>query len=92
MNAAKAKKEEKAGKAGKGAKASIEKASYGTVDGKPVDIYTLTNAKGMVAKITNYGAILTELDVPDKNGKMGDVVLGFDKVDDYVAKSPYFGA
>jgi len=80
----------KAGK-GKGAKA-IEKASYGTVDGKPVDIYTLTNSKGAFAKITNYGAIGTELHVPDKAGKLGDVVLGFDKVDDYVAKSPYFGA
>jgi aldose 1-epimerase len=88
VEAAKAKKEkaEKAGKAG------IEKASYGTVDGKPVDIYTLTNAKGAFAKITNYGAIVTELHMPDKTGKLGDIVLGFDKVDDYVAKSPYFGA
>src|SRR5215217_5969992 len=71
---------------------AIEKASYGTVDGKPVDIYTLTNAKGAIAKITNYGAIVTELHMPDKSGKMGDVVLGFDNVDDYVKKSPYFGA
>jgi aldose 1-epimerase len=92
VEAAKAKKE-KGDKPGKGAgKASIEKASYGTVDGKPVDIYTLTNAKGAIAKITNYGAIVTELHMPDKAGKMGDVVLGFEKVDDYVAKSPYFGA
>ena len=66
----------------------IEKASYGTVDGKPVDIYTLTNAKGAVAKITNYGAIVTELHMPDKAGKMGDVVLGFDNVDDYVEEEP----
>ena len=88
-------KKDKADKPEKGGKSKakpIEKASYGTVDGKPVDIYTLTNAKGAVAKITNYGAILTELQMPDKTGKMGDVVLGFDKVDDYVAKSPYFGA
>src|SRR3954470_11035690 len=70
----------------------IEKASYGTVDGKPVDLYTLTNAKGAVAKITNYGAIVTELHVPDRDGKMADVVLGFDNVDDYVKKSPFFGA
>ena len=89
VDAAKAKKDG----AAKATKAKpIEKASYGTVDGKPVDLYTLTNAKGAVAKITNYGAIVTELQMPDKNGKMGDVVLGFDKVDDYVAKSPYFGA
>jgi len=90
VSAAKEKKEKK----GKGADKvkAIEKASYGTVDGKPVDLYTLTNSKGAVAKITNYGAIVTELHMPDKAGKMGDVVLGFDKVDDYVAKSPYFGA
>ena len=89
VGAAKSKKE-KLGKAA--AKPSIEKASYGTVDGKPVDIYTLTNAKGAFAKITNYGAIVTELHMPDKAGKLGDVVLGFDNVDDYVKKSPYFGS
>src|SRR5262245_1131708 len=90
VEAAKAKKPDKA--AGKSKAKPIEKASYGTVDGKPVDIYTLTNAKGAVAKITNYGAIVTELHMPDKAGKMGDVVWGFDNVDDYVKKSPYFGA
>ena len=88
---AKAKKD-KAGASSASKAKPIEKASYGTVDGKPVDLYTLTNAKGAVAKITNYGAIVTELHMPDKSGKLGDVVLGFDKVDDYVAKSPYFGA
>ena len=83
-------KEAKGGKAGK--TKPIEKSSFGKVDGKPVDVYTLTNSKGAVAKITNYGAILTQLQVPDRKGKMGDVVLGFDNVDDYVKKSPYFGA
>ena len=83
-------KEAKGGKAGK--TKPIEKSSFGKVDGKPVDVYTLTNSKGAVAKITNYGAILTQLHVPDRKGKMGDVVLGFDNVDDYVKKSPYFGA
>jgi aldose 1-epimerase len=64
---AKAKKEktEKTADAVPPAKA-IVKASYGQVDGKPVDIYTLTNTKGAFAKITNYGAIVTELHVPDK--------------------------
>ena len=74
------------------AKARIEKAPFGQVDGKSVDIYTLTNSKGMVARITNYGAIVTSLLVPDRNGTLGDVVLGFDNVNDYVEKSPYFGA
>ena len=71
---------------------AIQKAAFGTVDGKPVDLYTLTNSKGLVVKITNYGAIVTSLLVPDRKGVMGDVVLGFDNVADYVAKSPYFGA
>jgi aldose 1-epimerase len=78
------------GKAPKGK--AIEKASYGKVDGKPVDLYTLTNSKGLILKITNYGATVTELHVPDKQGKLGDVVLGFDKIDDYATKSPFFGA
>ena len=87
VHAAKAKKEKAAAKP-----KAIEKASFGTVDGKPVDVYTLTNAKGAVAKITNYGAIITDLQMPDKAGKMGSVVLGLDDVDTYVKKSPYFGA
>jgi aldose 1-epimerase len=70
----------------------IQKAPFGKVDGKPVDIYTLTNTRGAIVKITNYGAIVTEVHVPDRNGKLGDVVLGFDNVDDYVQHSPYFGA
>ena len=57
------------------AQAKIEKAPWGqTADGQKVDIYTLTNARGMSARITNYGAFLVSLTVPDKNGKMADVV------------------
>ena len=56
------------------------------------ELFTLTNANGLVAKISTYGAILTELHVPDKNGKSADVVLGFDKLDAYLAGHPYFGA
>jgi aldose 1-epimerase len=70
----------------------IQKVSFGDLDGKPVDLYTLTNARGAFVRITNYGAIVTELQVPDRAGKLGDVVLGFDNLDDYVKKSPYFGA
>jgi aldose 1-epimerase len=65
---------------------------FGTVDGVAVQRYTLTNSHGLVAKITNYGAILTELHLPDKNGRSADVVLGFDNVDGYVNGAPYFGA
>src|SRR5262245_32200050 len=54
-----------------------------TEDGTPVQLYTLSNSRGMKAKITTYGAILTELWVPDKDGKLEDVVLGFDNLKDY---------
>jgi aldose 1-epimerase len=63
-----------------------------TPDGTPVDLYVLTNAKGMTTKVTNYGAILTELDVPDRDGKFADVVLGFDDLKGYLGTHPYFGA
>jgi aldose 1-epimerase len=70
----------------------ISKAPFGkTSDGKPVAIYTLTNPGGMEAKITNYGGIVTQLHVPDRNGQLGDVVLGYDKLSSYIKASPYFG-
>jgi len=65
---------------------------FGTVDGKPVELFTLRNDKGAEATITNYGGIVVSLLVPDKAGKMLDVVMGYDNVDGYVAKTPYFGA
>src|SRR5258708_7860864 len=71
---------------------AIAKVPFGQVDGKKVQIYTLTNANGLILKVTNYGAIITELHVPDRNGKLADIVHGFSSVDDYVKGSPYFGA
>jgi aldose 1-epimerase len=77
--------------AGKGGR--VEKSSFGTTkDGQAVDLYTLTNANGVVAKIITYGALLTELHVPDKAGTMADVVLGFKTLDRYEGEHPYFGA
>jgi len=67
-------------------------ADWGTHDDTPVHLYTIDNGRGMIAKITNYGGIITELHVPDANGETADVVLGFDSLDDYVAGNPYFGA
>lgn len=73
--------------------ASIQKESFGTTkDGEAVDLYTLTNANGVEAKITNYGGVVISLKVPDKNGNMADVVLGFDSLTPYETKSPLFGA
>ena len=61
-------------------------------DGTPVDLYTLKNAKGATAKVITYGATLTELWVPDRSGKLGDVVLGFDNLQGYLGKEPFLGA
>jgi aldose 1-epimerase len=69
------------------------KQPYGRApDGVIVDLYTLTNTAGMRAQITNYGGIVTSLLVPDRDGKLGDVVLGFDRLEGYLGKHPYFGA
>ena len=56
-----------------------------------LQLYTLTNQHGLVAKIISYGATLTELRVPDRSGRLADVVLGFDHHDGYVKPRPYFG-
>jgi aldose 1-epimerase len=77
----------------KGGKATVQKSDYGkTADGIPVELYTLTNANGLVAKVITYGGILTELHVPDKDGKMADVVLGCPDLQTYLAGHPHFGA
>jgi aldose 1-epimerase len=73
--------------------AKITKASFGkTADGQNVDIFTLTNKRGLEVKITNFGGIITSLKVPDRNGKLEDIVLGFDNLDAYLKGHPYFGA
>jgi aldose 1-epimerase len=61
-------------------------------DGTAVELFTLTNAKGVNARLMTYGAILVSLEVPDRDGRTGDVVLGYDALDGYVKNSPYFGA
>jgi aldose 1-epimerase len=71
---------------------SLERMDFGkTAEGTPVELYVLTNGK-MTAKVMSYGAILTELSVPDRTGKIGDVVLGFDNLAAYLAGHPHFGA
>jgi aldose 1-epimerase len=73
-------------------KPGIKKTKFGTLaDGRTADLFTLTNSNGLVAKITNYGATLVELHVPDRNGKLADIVLGFDKLEPYVNGYSYFG-
>ena len=69
----------------------ITKAPFGKVDGRDVELYTLTNKNGLVMKVTNYGVIITEFWAPDRNGKLADIVGGYDNVDGYVKATPYFG-
>jgi len=72
------------------AEAKIERAPWGeTADHQKVDIYTLTNAHGASARITNYGAFLVGLNVPDRKGKMADVVLGYDNLEAYTHGTTY---
>ncbi len=74
------------------APSTITQKAFGTLkNGQKVTLFTLTNAQGMRAEIMNYGAIIRTLSVRDRNGKFGDVVLGFDTLGQYVKESPYFG-
>jgi len=74
-------------------KASITEKPFGNYYNAPVTEYTLTNSSGMQASILNYGGTITKLMVPDRNGKMGDVVLGFETFGGYMQKKdPYIGA
>lgn len=67
----------------------ISRASWGEVNGQKVDLYTLTNGRGMTARITNYGAFLVDLIVPDRSGKKANVVLGYDNVEAYSHGTTY---
>ena len=72
---------------------STTKKSFGkTPDGQPVDLYVLTAKGGAEASITNYGGAVVSLKAPDRNGKLADVVLGYDNADGYVNDKSFFGA
>ena len=72
---------------------SITAKAFGTCTcGKEITAYTIANSKGMKATVINYGAILTELFVPDKDGKAVDVVLGYDTLEPYFENGSFFGA
>lgn len=71
----------------------MKKESFGQLaDGTAVDIYTLTNANGVEARITNYGGIIVSLKTPDRAGNLGDITHGFEKIADYQAGHPFFGS
>jgi len=71
----------------------IKKDAFGVLPGgKAVDLYTLANTHGMKVRVMTYGVVIVSLNVPDRNGQSADVVLGYDHLEGYLAKSPYFGA
>ncbi len=73
--------------------ASVQDRIFGHLpDGSPVTLYTLSNARGMEVGVMDLGATVVSLVVPDRSGHFADVVLGFDSVQPYLTKSPYFGA
>jgi aldose 1-epimerase len=71
----------------------ITKSVFGKLkDGREVHLFSLTNDHGITVKIINYGGIITQIITPDKQGIPGDIVLGFDNIEDYENGHPYFGA
>ncbi len=72
---------------------SIEVSNFGTLpDSSVAKLYTLKNGSGMTVKITDFGGIITSLEVPDKNGTPGEVTLGVPTLEDYLKGTPFFGA
>lgn len=61
-------------------------------DGRPVHLFTLKNAGGMTMQVSDYGGTIVSLTAPDRNEQFADIVLGYDRLEDYLAASPYFGA
>ena len=61
-------------------------------DGTPISMYTLVNTQGATMKVINYGGIITSLTMPDRAGRMEDIVLGYDSLESYVTNNPFFGA
>jgi aldose 1-epimerase len=71
--------------------ATITSEPFGEAEGEAVDLYTLTNSNGVEVKIMTYGGIIQSIRVPDRNGEMENVTLGFNTLDEYLAGHPYFG-
>jgi len=71
---------------------SIECKRFGEIAGRSVELYTLTNAGGRVLRLSTYGAAVTELHLPDRSGRLADVVLGFENLEGYVQHGAFFGA
>jgi len=93
LSACKSGKKEQAEMEQKNPKCKVEKSFFGFMpEGDSVMLYTLKNESDIVIKITNYGGIITEIHTPDRNGKTGNIALGFDNLEQYLAGHPNFGA
>jgi aldose 1-epimerase len=73
-------------------KMEVKQEKFGEKDGQTVHSFTLKNDNGMKVSCINYGCIITKMLVPDQNGKLENIVLGFDSIEEYDQYSPYFGA
>ena len=74
-------------------KAAVEQEVFGKMpDGREVKIFTLTNANGLKARVTEYGAILVSMETPDKSGKFADITHGYDTLEGWLTNTSYFGA
>jgi aldose 1-epimerase len=73
-------------------KPGVQQTNFGRLpDGSAVSLFSLNNSNGLIARVTDYGTIITELRVPDSRGNLADIVLGFDNVEQYLKGHPYFG-
>ena len=70
----------------------VQKQAFGTREGRPINLYTLTNAHGVEIRAMNYGGIITSIRVPDRTGEMADIVLGHETLEGYIPNPPYLGA
>jgi aldose 1-epimerase len=78
---------------GQTAAPAVSRSSFGKMpDGRAVELFTLKNTAGIEVRAINYGGIITSLRVPDRAGRVDDIVLGFDRLDEYLKEHPFFGA
>ena len=84
---------EETSKTGDATKRSVVRAPFGVLPtGDSVHVFTLTNANGLELQVIDYGGLVISLRTPDRTGVLGDIVLGYDNIDGYLASTPYFGA
>ncbi len=72
--------------------AGVQTQPFGTYDGRPITLYTLTNSHGVEVRAMNYGGIILSIRVPDRKGQFADVVLGHETLEGYIPNPPYIGA